>query len=136
MKVLRMEDFMTALYALALGLAFQPIDTVPLPPIAPQHDSTYLNCTYFDFNRNVNYRSRVFPVQGVPETPRTDLKPFTEAFAKAITAQYQVPVDMRHVRCDTVGAWRIDAELEHQAALDAGATQLPADGRRVNWPAG
>ena len=125
---------MTAPYALLLGLVLQPIDTAPLPPVAPQHDGTYLACTYFDFNRNVNYRSRVFPVSGVPETPRTDLSIFTEAFSKAITAQYHVPVDMRHVHCDTVGAWRIDAELQQQAALDAGTVQPPNDGRRVNWP--
>jgi hypothetical protein len=127
---------MIAAYAISLALAFQPIDSTPLPPIAAQHDGTYLACTYFDFNRNVNYRSRVFPVQGVPETPRTDVSPFTGAFAKAITAQYSVPVDMRHVHCDTVGAWRIDAELQQQAALDAGTVQPPEDGRRVNWPAG
>jgi hypothetical protein len=127
---------MTAAYALTFVLAFQPIDSAPLPPVAPRHDGTYLACTYFDFNRNVNYRSRVFPVQGVPETPRTDVSIFTNAFAKAVTAQYKVPVDMRHVRCDTVGAWRIDAELQHQAALDGGAVTPPEDGRRVNWPAG
>jgi hypothetical protein len=125
---------MPAALALVLGLAFQPIDSKPLPPIAPHRDGTYLSCTYFDFNRNINYRSRVFPVQGVPETPRTDVSLFTDAFAKAITAQYHVPVDMRHVHCDTVGAWRIDAELQQQAALDAGTVKPPEDGRRVNWP--
>jgi hypothetical protein len=131
-----MEDFMTAAYALTLVLAFQPIDSAPLPPVAPHRDGTYLACTYFDFNRNVNYRSRVFPVQGVPETPRTDVSIFTEAFSKAITAQYKVPVDMRHVHCDTVGAWRVESELQNQAALDAGTVNPPEDGRYVKWPTG
>lgn len=116
---------MIAAYVFVLGLGLQGME-------AGQGNETYLSCTYFDFNRDIGYRSRVFSAKN----SATDLTAFNDAFAKAIRDQYKVAVDMRHVRCDTVGQWRVQAELLQQSALDSGTAQMPANGRRVDWPKG
>jgi len=90
---------------------------------APQHFA----CTYYDFNREVQYSSKVFAsAQG-----NSDPAAYLGDFSAAIHAQFRVPVEAKHVECHTVGEWRVDAERDRLQQL-AGSGN--ANDRVVNWP--
>ena len=90
---------------------------------APQHFA----CTYYDFNHEVQYSSKVFAsAQG-----NSDPSAYLGDFSSAIHAQYHIPVEAKHVECHTVGEWRLDAERDRLAQV-AGAHD--ANDRVVNWP--
>jgi len=102
-------------------------------PAFAQQVQTYVACSYYDFNHELSYRSRTFAVAGdLPQS--ADLSSYTDQFVAAIKAQYNVPVDLRHVECHTVGDWRVLSELTRQRSLEQDASLIPDGERLVLWP--
>lgn len=110
----------SVLALLALGaVAAVPAHAQP----APQHFA----CTYYDFNREVQYSSKVFAsAQG-----NSDPAAYLGDFSAAIHAQFHIPVEAKHVECHTVGEWRVDSERDRLQQL---AASNDANDRVVNWP--
>ncbi len=108
------------LAALSLGaLIALPAHAQP----APGHFA----CTYYDFNHEVQYSSKVFTsAQG-----NSDPAAYLGDFSAAVHAQYHVPVDPKHVECHTVGEWRVDAERDRLSQL---AAARDSNDRVVAWP--
>ena len=106
----------------------------PAQPSTPPPPETWVSCSYFDFNRNQSYESNVFKVDAdlQPNGPNLDI--FAEGFEQAIHDQFKIPVDPRHVRCDTVGGWRVASELQRQKDIAAGKITLDPGDHRVGWP--
>ncbi|MDI7774391.1 hypothetical protein [Asticcacaulis sp. EMRT-3] len=132
-----MKAFIFLLAFLAMPAAAQ-ITTGKLPPAQPSTPpppETWLQCSYFDFNRNQSYESNVFKVDADLKPHGRNLDIFAEGFARAIHAQFKVPVDNRHLRCDTVGDWRVKSELQRQKDIAAGRITLAPDDHRLEWPA-
>jgi len=102
-------------------------------PAFAQHVQTYVACSYYDFNHEMNYRSRTFPVTSdLPQS--ADLSSYAGPFVAAIKAQYKVAVDLRHVECHTVGDWRVLSELTRQRSMEQDASLIPEGDRLVLWP--
>jgi len=110
----------SALAVLALGAA------AAIPAYA-QTQSQHFACTYYDFNREVQYSSKVF----ASAEGNTDPAAYLGDFAAAIHAQFRIPVEAKHVECHTVGEWRVDTERDRLKQL-AGAHD--ANDRVVDWP--
>jgi len=110
----------SALAVLALGAATA---LSAYAQTQPQHFA----CTYYDFNHEVQYSSKVFAsAQG-----NTDPVAYLGDFSAAIHAQFRIPVEAKHVECHTVGEWRVDTERDRLQQL---AAARDANDRVVNWP--
>jgi len=96
-------------------------------PVHAQTANAHFACTYYDFNHEVQYSSKVFTSAGGNDDPAA----YLGDFAAAIHAQYRVPVDARHVECHTVGEWRVDTERDRLNQL---AQARDANDRVVAWP--
>ncbi len=114
-----MRVFETAPLLLAAALLAGPADAQP----APQHFA----CTYYDFNHEVQYSSKVF----ISAQGNADPAAYLGDFSAAIHAEYRVPIDPKHVECHTVGEWRVDAERDRLSQLAAARN---ANDRVVAWP--
>lgn len=114
-----MRTIEPALLLMSAALLAGPAGAQP----APQHFA----CTYYDFNHEVQYSSRVFAnAQG-----NNDPAAYLGGFSAAIHAQFHIPVDAKHVECHTVGEWRVDAERDR---LQQVAAARDANDRVVDWP--
>ncbi|WP_443747450.1 hypothetical protein [Asticcacaulis solisilvae] len=109
----------------ALGLMAAGLLTVG--PAMAQPASQHFACTYYDFNHEVQYSSKVFASAGGNSDPNA----YLGDFSAAIHAQFHIPVEAKHVECHTVGEWRVDAERDRLAQL-AGAHA--GNDRVVAWP--
>lgn len=106
----------------------------PAQPSTPPPPQTWVQCSYFDFNRNQSYESNIFKVDADLQPNGPNLGIFAQGFEQAIHDQFQVPVDTRHLRCDTVGDWRVHNELQRQKDIESGKIALAPDDHLVNWP--
>jgi hypothetical protein len=96
-------------------------------PALAQPAPGHFACTYYDFNREVQYSSKVFTsAQG-----NSDPAAYLGDFSAAIRAQYHIPVDPKHVECHTVGEWRVATERDRLAQL---AAAHDSNDRVVAWP--
>ncbi|MGN6423019.1 MAG: hypothetical protein ACTHLA_06905 [Asticcacaulis sp.] len=126
------------LFALLATPAAAQITAEKLPPAQPSTPpppQTWVQCSYFDFNRNQSYESNVFKVDANLKPDGPNLAIFAEGFEQAIHDQFKVPVDTRPVECDTVGDWRVQTELQRQKDIQSGKITLAPDDHRVAWPA-
>jgi len=120
--------------ALLATPATAQISVQNLPPAKSATPETWVSCSYFDFNHDLSYASRPFKVDANLQANDPQLGVLALGFETAIHGQYNVPVDTRHVECDIIGAWRVDAERQRQQDIDAGKITPAPDERRVDWP--
>ncbi len=114
-----MRIFESALLLLTAAVLAGPVRAQP----APQHFA----CTYYDFNHEVHYSSRVFTSAQGNDDPAA----YLGDFSGAVRGQFHIPVDARHVECHTVGEWRVDAERDRLSQL---AAAHDGNDRVVDWP--
>jgi hypothetical protein len=108
-------------------LAVLTLGTAAAIPVYAQTPPQHFACTYYDFNREVQYSSKVFAsAQG-----NTDPATYLGDFAAAIHLQFHIPVEAKHVECHTVGEWRVDTERDRLRQL---AAARDANDRVVDWP--
>ncbi|MBW8733552.1 MAG: hypothetical protein JF571_04450 [Asticcacaulis sp.] len=110
------------------GLAVLAVGALMAGPLSAQPaQSQHFACTYYDFNHEVQYSSKVFAsAQG-----NSDASAYLGDFSRAIHAQFRIPVEAKHVECHTVGDWRLDTERERVQQLTA---TRDGNDRVVDWP--